>query len=65
MLTVSLRQRSRRVTTEEQREPLSNQVKRLEGEVGPHAHHPLLKLSVFEQLKHRNVWQCCISWCAG
>jgi hypothetical protein len=25
----------------------------------------LLNLPVFEQLKHRNVWQCCISWCAG
>ena len=60
MLTVSLRQRSRRVTTEEQREPLSNQVKRLEGEVGPHAHHPLLKLSVFEQLKHRNVFRVAV-----
>jgi TolB-like protein/Flp pilus assembly protein TadD len=43
------------MTTEEHREPLSSEVKRLEGEVGPHAHHPLLHLPVFEQLKQRNV----------
>jgi TolB-like protein/Flp pilus assembly protein TadD len=48
------------VTTEEHREPLSSEVKRLEGEVGPHAHHPLLHLPVFEQLKRRNVFRVAI-----
>jgi TolB-like protein len=48
------------VTTEEQREPLSSQVKRLESEVGPHAHHPFLNLSVFEQLKHRNIFRVAV-----
>jgi TolB-like protein/lipoprotein NlpI len=48
------------MTTEEQCEPLSNHVKRLEGEVGPHAHHPLPHLSVFEQLKHRNVFRVAV-----
>ena len=41
--------------TEPEREPLSSEVRRLESEVGPHAHHPLLHFRVFEQLKHRNV----------
>jgi TolB-like protein/Flp pilus assembly protein TadD len=50
----------RDVTTEEHREPLSSEVKRLEGEVGPHAHHPLLHLPVFEQLKRRNVFRVAI-----
>ena len=35
--------------------PPSSEVSRLESEVGPHAHHPLLHLRVFEQLKRRNV----------
>src|SRR6516162_5806197 len=48
------------MATEEQREPLSSQVKRLEGEVGPHAHHPLLHLSLFEQLRHRNVFRVAV-----
>ena len=48
------------MTTEEQREPLSSQVKRLEGEVGPHAHHPLLHLPIFEQLKQRNVFRVAV-----
>jgi serine/threonine-protein kinase len=48
------------VTTEEHREPLSSDVKRLEGEVGPHAHHPLLHLPVFEQLKQRNVFRVAV-----
>ena len=48
------------MTTEEEREPLSSQVKRLEGEVGPHAHHPLLHLSLFEQLRHRNVFRVAV-----
>jgi hypothetical protein len=51
------------VTTEKERPPLSSAVKRLEGEVGPHARHPLLHLPIFEQLKQRNVlrrfgWAC-------
>jgi TolB-like protein/tetratricopeptide (TPR) repeat protein len=46
--------------TEEHREPLSSQVKRLEGEVGPHAHHPLLHLPIFEQLKQRNVFRVAV-----
>ena len=48
------------MTPEEHREPLSNAVKRLEGEVGPHAHHPLLHLPVFEQLKQRNVFRVAV-----
>ena len=48
------------MTTEEHREPLSNEVKHLEGEVGTHAHHPLLHLPVFEQLKHRNVFRVAV-----
>ena len=46
---------SRQMPTEPGREPLSSEVRRLESEVGPHAHHPLLHFRVFEQLKHRNV----------
>src|SRR6516225_2013341 len=48
------------VTTEDDRAPLSSEVKRLEGEVGTHAHHPLLHLPVFEQLKQRNVFRVAI-----
>jgi serine/threonine-protein kinase len=48
------------MTTEEHREPLSSEVKRLEGEVGPHAHHPLLHVPVFEQLKQRNVFRVAV-----
>jgi acetylornithine deacetylase/succinyl-diaminopimelate desuccinylase-like protein len=48
------------VTTEQDREPLSSEVKRLEGEVGPHAHHPLLHLPIFEQLKQRNVFRVAV-----
>src|SRR6201981_1735352 len=48
------------VTTEEHREPLSSDVKRLEGEVGPNAHHPLFHLPVFEQLKQRNVFRVAV-----
>jgi TolB-like protein/tetratricopeptide (TPR) repeat protein len=43
------------MTTEPKREPLSSEVSRLESEVGPHAHHPLVHFRLFEQLKHRNV----------
>ena len=43
------------VTTEQDRPPLSREVSRLAGEVGPHAHHPLVLFRVFEQLKQRNV----------
>src|SRR5215468_9209541 len=48
------------VTTEDERASLSSEVKRLEGEVGTHAHHPLLHLPVFEQLKQRNVFRVAI-----
>src|SRR5262252_3903712 len=48
------------MSTEQGREPLSNEVKRLEGEVGTHAHHPLLHLRVFEQLKQRNVFRVAV-----
>jgi TolB-like protein/Flp pilus assembly protein TadD len=50
----------RLMTTEDHREPLSSEVKRLEGEVGPHAHHPLLHVPVFEQLKQRNVFRVAV-----
>jgi adenylate cyclase len=43
------------MTTEPEREPLSTEIQRLESEVGPHAHHPLVHFRLFEQLKHRNV----------
>ena len=43
------------MTTEPEREPLSTEVRRLESEVGPHAHHPLVHFRLLEQLKHRNV----------
>jgi hypothetical protein len=42
---------------EQNRTPLSSEVKRLESEVGPHAHHPLVQLGLFEQLKQRNVFR--------
>ena len=48
------------MTTEEHREPLSSDVKRLEGEVGPHAHHALFHLPVFDQLKERNVFRVAV-----
>lgn len=48
------------MTKEEQSEPLSGQVKRLESEVGPHAHHPLLHLPLFEQLKQRNIFRVAV-----
>ena len=48
------------MTPEEHREPLSSEVKRLEGEVGTHAHHPLLHLPMFEQLKQRNVFRVAV-----
>src|SRR5215470_3504610 len=48
------------VTTKDDRAPLSSEVKRLEGEVGPHAHHPLLHLPIFEQLKQRNVFRVAV-----
>jgi hypothetical protein len=46
--------------TTEDRSHLSSEVKRLEGEVGPHAHHPLLKFRLFEQLKQRNVFRVAV-----
>jgi TolB-like protein/Flp pilus assembly protein TadD len=48
------------VTTEDDRAPLSSEVKRLEGEVGTHAHYPLLHLPLFEQLKQRNVFRVAV-----
>lgn len=48
------------MTTEQERPPLSSEVKRLESEVGPHAHHPLLHLPIFEQLKQRNVFRVAV-----
>jgi TolB-like protein len=48
------------MATEEHREPLSSEVKRLESEVGPHAHHPLIRLPIFEQLKQRNVFRVAV-----
>jgi len=63
MLGVRLRQRHRdAVTTEQDREPLSSEVKRLEGEAGRHAHHPLLHLPIFEQLKQRNVFRVAVRY---
>jgi len=44
------------------RPPLSSEVKRLESEVGPHAHHPLLHLPIFEQLKQRNVFRVAVPY---
>ena len=60
MLRGSLRERRDVVSTEDDRAPLSSEVKRLEGEVGTHAHHPLLHLPVFEQLKQRNVFRVAV-----
>src|SRR5215470_5240315 len=48
------------MATEEHREPLSSEVKRLEGEVGSHAHHPLMHFRLFEQLKQRNVFRVAV-----
>jgi len=48
------------MATEEQREPLSSEIKRLEGEVGPHAHLPLIHLAILEQLKQRNVFRVAV-----
>ena len=45
------------MTTKPDRVPLSSEVKRLEGEVVTHAHHPLLHPPFFEQLKQRNVFR--------
>jgi TolB-like protein/Tfp pilus assembly protein PilF len=48
------------MTTEKGRAPLSDEVKRLEGEVGSHAHHPLMHFRLFEQLKQRNVFRVAV-----
>ena len=45
------------MTTDESRPPLSNEIKRLESESGPHAHYPRVQLHLFEQLKQRNVFR--------
>jgi adenylate cyclase len=50
----------RHMTTEEDGTPLSREVKRLEGEVGPHAHHPQVHFRLFEQLKQRNVFRVAV-----
>jgi TolB-like protein/Flp pilus assembly protein TadD len=52
------------MTAGNDRAPLSSEVKRLEGEVGSHAHHPLLHFRLFEQLKHRNVFRVAILYLA-
>jgi TolB-like protein/tetratricopeptide (TPR) repeat protein len=46
--------------SEENRAPVSSEVKHLEGEVGPHAHHPLLHFRLFEQLRQRNVFRVAV-----
>jgi TolB-like protein len=51
---------SRQMATEPEREPLSTEVRRLESEVGPHAHHPLVHLRLFDQLKQRNVFRVAV-----
>jgi hypothetical protein len=48
------------MTTEQDRPSLSSEVKRLESEVGPHAHHPSFHLRIFEQLKQRNVFRVAV-----
>src|SRR6195256_1924177 len=48
------------MTTEPERAPLSTEVSRLKGEVGPHAHHPLVYFRVFQQLKQRNVFRVAV-----
>lgn len=48
------------MATEPEREPLSTEVRRLESEVGPHAHHPLVHLRLFDQLKQRNVFRVAV-----
>ena len=52
------------MTTEPERAPPSTEVSRLEGEVSPHAHHPLVHLRVFEQLKQRNVFRVAVLYLA-
>jgi adenylate cyclase len=48
------------MTTEPEREPLSTDISRLKGEVGPRAHHPLVHFRVFQQLKQRNVFRVAV-----
>jgi TolB-like protein/cytochrome c-type biogenesis protein CcmH/NrfG len=52
------------MTTEPERAPPSTEVSRLKGEVSPHAHHPLVHLRVFEQLKQRNVFRVAVLYLA-
>jgi TolB-like protein/Flp pilus assembly protein TadD len=42
---------------EEDRGPQSTDAARLQGEVGPHAHHPRAHFRLFEKLKQRNVFR--------
>ena len=39
------------MTTEPDRAPLSTEVSRLENEVGPHAHHPLMHFRLIKHFK--------------
>ena len=48
------------MATEPEREPLSTEVRRLQSEVGPRAHHPLVHLRLFDQLKQRNVFRVAV-----
>jgi TolB-like protein len=52
------------MTSEPERTPLSTEVSRLESEVGPQTHHPLVHLRVFEQLKQRNVFRVAVLYLA-
>src|SRR5438309_2318936 len=45
------------MTTEPERAPPLTEVSPRQSEAGPHAHHPLLRFRVFEQLKQRNVFR--------
>jgi TolB-like protein/tetratricopeptide (TPR) repeat protein len=49
---------------EEDQPSLSTEVSRLESEVGPHAHHPVVRFRVFEQLKQRNVFRIAVLYLA-
>jgi len=45
------------MSTEEDRPGLSREVSHLESQAGTHAHHPLMRFPLFEQLKQRNVFR--------
>jgi len=48
-----------------EKEPQSTEVERLEGEVGPHAHHSLVHFRLFEQLKQRNLVRIAVLYLVG